>query len=148
MFVILSSVTLVASSLELASNDTIANTTTSATSTTTTALASTFNQIAPNDTIANTTTSTTSTTTTTTITTTLDKDIGIIKNLAENNLTDIEPVKGVGLNSDGTINRDIQRELFIGENELIETLTPDQIILKFRKLFRKFVFDHSKYNVR
>ena len=74
------------------------------------------------------------------LTTKIDNNIVIIKHLAADNLTDINPMQDIGLNPDGTINRDIQRELFIGENELIETLSPEEIIMKFRLLFRKFVF--------
>jgi hypothetical protein len=77
------------------------------------------------------------------LTTKIDNNIVVIKHLAADNLTDINPMQDIGLNPDGTINRDIQRELFIGENELIETLSPEEIIMKFRLLFRKFVFFFS-----
>lgn len=77
------------------------------------------------------------------------EDEDIIEKLKANNLTDIEPddhMDAVPYEADGSLNKDFNKEIFLGEHEELENLNPEKLKFKYRSIFKKLVFVYLRLN--
>ena len=66
----------------------------------------------------------------------------IVNKLKMHNLSDIEPQKhidAVPIESDGTFNRDMHKELFLADHEELDSLNEGKVVEKLTDVFKKLV---------